>query len=459
MKRIITFSLTLFVLNANAQQCLNTGFCSNVTNEHQYPSGTYSTTSPIWSTVSSYMNADNYTLFNVTQGNIYEWSYCESVGGVSTGWDAQLTLSDNSNGNNLCFSDNGCGTNGDAPYISWTATFTGVVRVLTTTTNCGWNTGAPYNKLVWRMANGVTPQLVLGVDVSSYEGSINWNSVKNAGYKFAFVKATEGVSITDSYFTTNEVNGTAAGLPMGAYHFARPENNTASAEATHFLNVAQQYITACSLPPVLDVEDPPNGPSLQSFFTSSQLSTWITTWCSAVQNATGKTPIIYIGPGNASYLNSSVTAYGLWIDDYNSSPYNPPPNTGVWTNWDFKQYSWFGTVPGINAPGATDMDVFNGDSAAFVAYVGCMTTGITENNSLPDLILYPNPANEKITIDAGNALPGTIMVFNIEGELLLQQNVERSQTEIDITGLPAGMYLVKISAGDGAARVKRFVKE
>src|ERR1051326_8442269 len=138
--QILIITIIFFTaVAANAQQCLGSGFCTNVPNEHQYPLGTFSTTSSAWSVVSAYMNADNYTLFNVTSGNTYEWSYCESCGGVSTAWDAQLTLSDNSNGNNLCFSDNYCGTNGNAPYISWIASFTGVVKLLTSQANCGWN--------------------------------------------------------------------------------------------------------------------------------------------------------------------------------------------------------------------------------------------------------------------------------------------------------------------------------
>src|ERR1700758_3508789 len=92
-------------------------------------------------------------------------------------------------------------------------------------------------------------QTILGVDVSSYEGNINWTKVRAGGYTFAFTKATEGVTITDSYFTANQVNGVAAGMYMGAYHFAHPENNTAVAEANYFLSVAKPYIKLCELPP------------------------------------------------------------------------------------------------------------------------------------------------------------------------------------------------------------------
>jgi len=407
------------------------------------------------------MNADNYTLFNVTSGNVYEWSYCEAYGGVSTGWDAQLTLSDNSAGTDLCFSDNSCGTTGNAPYISWTATFTGVVKLLTSQAGCAGNSGSPYNTLVWRMANGTPSTQILGVDVSSYEGAINWNNVKAAGYKFAFAKATEGVTITDSYFVQNEVNGTAAGLPIGAYHFGRPENNTATAEANYFLSVAGPYIKACHLPPVLDLEDPPSGPSLSTYFTSSQLTAWVQTWMSAVQTATGIAPIIYIGPSNANYINSSLNTYGLWIDDYNSSPANPPPNIGVWTTWEFKQYSWTGTVPGISSsPGAVDMDVFNGDSIAFNNLIGC-TTDITEKRTLTNFILYPNPAKSNITIEylSAQEVKGEIIsILNMEGQQLVQSLLQYPKTEINTSNFAKGIYIVKVMSEKGM-EVKKFIKE
>ncbi|MEP7163039.1 MAG: hypothetical protein ABI741_00015 [Ferruginibacter sp.] len=156
---LIIVLLILTVEKGNAQQCLPGG-CTNFINP--YPAGTFSTTSSSWSVVngSNAMNAGNYTLFSVTSGNTYEWSYCESYGGISTAWDAQITLFNNSNlASPLCFSTDFCGTNGNAPYISWTANFTGTVRILTTAYNaggCKTNTGSPYNRLVWRQsASGV----------------------------------------------------------------------------------------------------------------------------------------------------------------------------------------------------------------------------------------------------------------------------------------------------------------
>src|ERR1035437_3395086 len=215
---LLISAFALFSWSANAQQCLSSGFCTNITNQHQYPTATFSSTSSTWTTVSAFMNADNFTLFNVTSGNTYEWTYCEAYGGVSTGWDAQLTLSNYGTGTNLCFSDNTCGTTGNAPYISWTATFTGVVQLLTSQYNCLNNSGSPYNTLVWRDASGTTSTQILGLDISHYQTVTSWSQIKADPRAFAFVKSTEGTTYTDPTYAANMTNGTAAGVIMGEYH-------------------------------------------------------------------------------------------------------------------------------------------------------------------------------------------------------------------------------------------------
>ena len=220
-------------------------------------------------------------------------------------------------------------------------------------------------------------QTILGIDVyhgdsdGSY-GAINWTQVHTtAGKKFAFAKATQGVTYTDPSFTTNEVSGTNAGVIMGAYHFADPETNTALAEANHFISVARSYIGAGHLPPTLDLEDPSSGPALSSAFTSAQLTAWVQTWMTTVYDSTGVQPIIYTSGNYAGYVNSSLNTYGLWIANPNGTT-APPTNLGVWTTWLFKQYSWTGSVTGIGNP-QVDLDVFNGDTTAFNALTGNST--------------------------------------------------------------------------------------
>ena len=225
-------------------------------------------------------------------------------------------------------------------------------------------------------------QTILGVDVSHYQsdapyGSINWGMVHTAGKKFAWSKSTEGTTYTDPAFITNMVNGHGNGVVMGAYHFARPETNSAVSEANYFLSVASPYIGAGYLPPVLDLEDPPSGGALSASFTSSALTTWVQTWMTTVQNATGVAPILYTDGTYANYLNSSLNTYKLWIADPDGSTTATPGPTylGVWTTWAFKQYSWTSSVSGILNPNV-DLNVFHGDSVAFNALI---SAGITPN--------------------------------------------------------------------------------
>ncbi|HEX5472528.1 MAG TPA: GH25 family lysozyme, partial [Lacipirellulaceae bacterium] len=178
------------------------------------------------------------------------------------------------------------------------------------------------------------PQVALaarsrGIDVSNNNGSINWTSVRNSGIDFAWAKATEGTSFTDSYFNGsnghNMNNGTAAGLLMGAYHFARPDlNSDATAEAAHFVAVASPYLTDGYLRPMLDIEEGFN-------LSTTALSNWINSFCSYVTShaGAGADPIIYMSSSRTfSEVNSSVTIHPLDVADYPSSADTPPVPTG-----------------------------------------------------------------------------------------------------------------------------------
>ncbi|HXC04657.1 MAG TPA: glycoside hydrolase family 25 protein, partial [Bacteroidia bacterium] len=160
-------------------------------------------------------------------------------------------------------------------------------------------------------AQGYLSQTILGIDVSTYQGTINWTSVKTAGITFAWAKATEGLTVTDNQYAANAVNGPAAGIYMGAYHFAHPDVNSTNAgavsEANYFLSVAGPYIMTCELPPALDLE-------VSTSLTSAQLTSWVQTWMTTVKNATGITPVLYTDGSIANSLGASMASFcNLWI--------------------------------------------------------------------------------------------------------------------------------------------------
>ena len=454
MKKILLLLSLVCITQIKAQTCGTGGCAATDTNSTgKYPATTFSTTTSSWSTVSSYMNAGNYTLFDVTSGDTYEWTYCSDFGG-SQGWDAELTLFNNSTGAKLCYQDN-CGrsTCSTAPYIRWTATFTGTVKLLTTVSGCTTNTGSPYSKLVWRDTSG-TPAAapILGVDVYSGNSTINWSQVKAAGYIFAYAKATEGVGYTDSEYLNYAVNGVSAGMKMGAYHFARPDLNPTNAgainEANYFLSVAQPYIIPCQLPPALDLE----GSYLTTSFTSAQLTAWVQNWMTTVQTATGVKPVLYIGASTVSYVNSSLNVYPLWRDDLNGNPSTPPSNIGVWTTWAFNQYSWTGTVPGI-AGSSTDLNVFNGNMAAFNTFMGCATSEIKQNDLNNAFVIYPNPANGQFIIKTTSVDIQAVDIFDVNGRQVFSKSTG-DKTSIDVAFLSEGVYTLTIKAADGIVNKK-----
>jgi len=224
MKKIllITFILVSTAGRVNSQQCINGG-CSNFVSP-AYPSDTKTTTSSSWQVVSTGMNAGNYSLFSVTEGNTYEWSYCESDTGVPLTWDAQLTLYNESNiATSLCFVKDYCGL---APKINWKADFNGTVRLLTSAningTGCQSNGhSAPYNKLVWRQsATGSsslgTPALSAPANAASIDAgatiNFSWSTVVGAdSYDIEFDPGktwAETVSrTTTSYSTVTNTSG------------------------------------------------------------------------------------------------------------------------------------------------------------------------------------------------------------------------------------------------------------
>src|SRR5688572_13662578 len=93
-----------------------------------------------------------------------------------------------------------------------------------------------------------------GIDISHWQNEIDWTRVAGAGKRFAFMKASEDHDYVDPTYGLNRARAKAAGLRVGAYHFAQPSKTSgdALAEADHFLDTA--VIDSGDLPPVLDLE-------------------------------------------------------------------------------------------------------------------------------------------------------------------------------------------------------------
>jgi lysozyme len=200
---------------------------------------------------------------------------------------------------------------------------------------------------------------VHGIDVSHYQGTVDWAQVAGAGMAFAFVKATQGASNVDPLFAQNWDGARAAGLLCGAYHFFQPGVDPAQ-QAAHFLSVLGiPPAVAGALPPVLDVETLGNQ-------TAAQVVQGIETWLAAVQAAAGCTPIVYTAPGFWAKLGTTAFgSYPLWVAEYGVST---PKLPAGWTAWAFWQSSQSGRVAGV--AGSVDLDVFQGSRDDLAKLVG-----------------------------------------------------------------------------------------
>jgi lysozyme len=194
-----------------------------------------------------------------------------------------------------------------------------------------------------------------GIDVSHWQGAIDWAAVRGSGVDFAFIKATEGATYTDPQFARNWAAAGEAGVMRGAYHYFRPGTDPVK-QAENFLRVAR--IGPNDLPAVLDVET-------SEGLAGDALLRAVRTWLETVERATGKRPIVYTYPDFWNrYAAGSPGPYPLWIASYGRD--QPLVPIG-WNDWTFWQYTSTGRVPGI--AGDVDQNRFNGGSAQFAAIV------------------------------------------------------------------------------------------
>jgi lysozyme len=187
-----------------------------------------------------------------------------------------------------------------------------------------------------------------GVDVSQNTGSVDWNQVAASGRGFAFAQVSDGLQV-DSLFGANYAGIQAAGMIRGAEQFFEPNQDPVAQADLLLAKIGS--LGAGDLAPVLDVEVT-GGKSAAAL--AGEIQTWVTT----VEQATGKTPVIFTSKTfwNSSVGSSNFTADPLWDAAFGVAVPNQLP-VG-WSAWQFWQYSENGAVAGIN--GAADLDRFNG---------------------------------------------------------------------------------------------------
>jgi len=199
-----------------------------------------------------------------------------------------------------------------------------------------------------------------GIDVSTWQGDINWNKVKADGIEFAMLRSSFGKENpdkqTDNKFWQNYKNAKAAGMPIGAYHYSYATTvEDAKKEAAFFLSI----VKGCQFeyPVAFDIEDPS-----QMYLGKDRITDIIMTFCERVQ-AAGYYVSLYT---NLDWISNRIDmsrakAFDIWLAQWNDKP-TYSGNFGMW------QYTSSGSVNGIS--GNVDMNIAYYDYPSIIKAAG-----------------------------------------------------------------------------------------
>ena len=190
---------------------------------------------------------------------------------------------------------------------------------------------------------------VPGIDVSSWQGTVDWQAVAASGVRFAFIRAFDGLG-ADHEFRRNWAGAKAAGILRGVYVYFRARHSGATQ--------AQRLLAALGadvgeLPPVLDLETFDEQ-------TAGKALVEVRQWVAAMRKGVGRDPMLYAGSfwhfNAAPLVGGEFADLALWTPDYTETGCPGVPQG--WDRWTFWQQTSTGRVPGIS--GGVDLNVFNG---------------------------------------------------------------------------------------------------
>lgn len=226
-----------------------------------------------------------------------------------------------------------------------------------------------------------------GIDVSNWQGYIDYNRVKEAGIDIVYIKASQSSNVTDPFFRLNYTNAKNNGLKIGLYHFltARTEDE-AIKEAEYFSSVISGTTPDCRL--AMDFESFGN-------LTKEEINNIALAFSNKVKELTNKDVVVYSDAFNArnTFGEELASAYPLWIAEYGVTE---PSSDSNWSYWIGFQYSDMGRISGIR--GFVDRDKFTSDIF------------LSSNESIDT---PPNTVNqiEYYTVKRGNTLSGIANEF------------------------------------------------
>jgi len=202
--------------------------------------------------------------------------------------------------------------------------------------------------------------LVKGVDLSAYQGDIDWELLADQNIDFAFIKATEGNDYVDTKFKTNWEESQKTALKVGAYHFLNYDT-TGKAQAKNFIDNVP--ISDQNLPPVVDLEL--YGIYEDNALPKEQVKVILDEFLKELENHYGVKPIIYTTQRIFKmYIGTDYKDYQIWIVDLDNAWPETLQNGETFTFW---QYSHRGMMDGYDGDETfIDMNLYNGTYAEFI---------------------------------------------------------------------------------------------
>jgi len=209
----------------------------------------------------------------------------------------------------------------------------------------------------YRHGGGVTVDRkrfpIAGIDVSSHNGKIDFDKVKDDNYQFVFIKATEGETYRDKTFDRNWRDAHKAGLAVGAYHYFR-KNRDGVKQAQNLLDAVRGK--SLDLPLVIDIEDDGKDAHVDHATAMQRAKDMVR---QLKQN--GYHVMIYTnGNGYRQYYKGNFDV-DLWLCSFKR------PGSVFLYDFNFQQFSHMGSVDGVD--GAVDLNVFVGDKQAWQRYL------------------------------------------------------------------------------------------
>ena len=239
-----------------------------------------------------------------------------------------------------------------------------------------------------------------GIDVSEWQGKIDFKKVKKSGIQVVYMRAGQGFSYEDAEFERNYKEAKNQGLKVGAYHYVTARNEEeAKQQATFCVSLVANKKIDAKL--AMDFEYFPN-------LSKEEINKISLAFIKEVERLSGKKAVVYSDAYNASNtFEGEVTKYPLWIAQYGVTN---PENNGRWSYWEGFQYTDRGRVSGIS--GNVDKDKYTENIL------------LNDNTQIPN-VEKPNNINEdriRYRVKRGDTLSEIALEYNTTVRHLVDLN-------------------------------------